>query len=217
MVISPLLRGLLGLSFDATAKRLVFAPHIPANWTSLEIRKLRIGAGTANLDFSKTKTEIILNAHADADCELEFSPTLSVRAQIISAEVNGHPTAAHIERNELDQHVTIHTPLVSGKNQIRIRFRDDFELIYPYSLPLLGSQSRDLRIMSESWSPSHDALTLEVAGTPGSSYELQVSSVAQIASVEGAEEEGDQLVIHMPTTSEHGYVRKTVVIHFLGN
>ena len=216
MVISPLLRGLLGLSFDATAKRLVFAPHIPANWTSLEIRKVRIGAGTVNLDFSKTNTEISLNANADADCELEFSPALSVRAQIISTEVNGHRVAAHIDRNELDQHVTAHMPLVSGMNQIRIRFRDDFELIYANSLPLLGSRSRDLRIMSESWSPSHDALTLEVAGTPGSSYELQVSSVAQIASVDGAEEEGGQLVIRIPTAGEYNYARKKVVIHFSG-
>jgi len=219
MVISPLLRGLLGLSFDATAKRLVFDPHIPADWPSLVIGKLRIGPATVNLAFSKTENEIRLNAYADANCELEFSPALSPRARVISAELNSHRVPVHIETNDSDQHATVHVPLVPGMNAIRIRVYNDFMISYSNSLPSLGNAGRGLRVLSESWAGPRakpDLLTLEIAGVPGSTYELAGWGLSQIYAAEGAEQRNGRLVVHMPFTNEHDYVNTRIVIHFSG-
>jgi glycogen debranching enzyme len=43
MVVSPLLRGMLGLSSDAKTGTLTFSPHVPADWTSFSIHGARAG------------------------------------------------------------------------------------------------------------------------------------------------------------------------------
>ena len=49
MVISPLLRGMFGLQFDAQAHKLSFAPHVPADWKEFSIHQLAAGAGASSL------------------------------------------------------------------------------------------------------------------------------------------------------------------------
>ena len=70
---------------------------------------------------------------------------------------------------------------------MRLRIRDDFGLSISPVLPPLGSASQGLRVLSESWTPARDALTLEVSGAPGRQYEIGMWNAAQVASVEGAE------------------------------
>ena len=54
MVVSPILRGMFGLSADAATNTLTFAPHVPANWNNFAIRDVK--AGSAIVDFSYTRT-----------------------------------------------------------------------------------------------------------------------------------------------------------------
>src|SRR2546427_7316364 len=42
MIVSPLLRGMLGLQIDALSHQLVFAPHVPAEWDSFRVDNLRV-------------------------------------------------------------------------------------------------------------------------------------------------------------------------------
>src|SRR6201999_2678615 len=50
MVVSPILRGMFGLSSGAASGTIAFAPHVPANWNAFAIRGVR--AGPAHVDFS---------------------------------------------------------------------------------------------------------------------------------------------------------------------
>ena len=67
-----------------------------------------------------------------------------------------------------------------------IRTRKDFGLSLTNELPHLGSASRGLRVISESWNASKNLLTLETSGAAGQRYELSVWNPAQVSSVEGA-------------------------------
>src|ERR1700736_280751 len=58
MVVSPLLRGMFGLSIDAKAATLTFAPHLPADWDSLGIHNLRVSENRLQLNFTKSAEEI---------------------------------------------------------------------------------------------------------------------------------------------------------------
>ena len=92
MVISPLLRGLFGLEADAGARqRLTFAPHVPADWTWFTLDHLRVGAASLRVAYHKTTSEITLEVTrvGNGDCSLEFSPAVSLRAQIAGVELNG--------------------------------------------------------------------------------------------------------------------------------
>src|SRR5256886_1427489 len=95
MVVSPILRGMLGLETDAISRRLVFAPHVPADWTSFRVQNLLVGDSTVNLTYRKTAESITLEAKrtGTGDCTLEFAPALSLRTTILGAELNGRPVA----------------------------------------------------------------------------------------------------------------------------
>jgi hypothetical protein len=70
---------------------------------------------------------------------------------------------------------------------LRLRIANDFEVGLSSTLPPLGSKSRGLRVISESWSSARDRLELEVSGTAGEQYELPVWNPAQVSAVDGAE------------------------------
>ena len=214
MVISPLLRGLFGLETDAAQHRLVFAPHVPANWTSFAIRNVRAGNTTLDFNYRKTLDEISLQIESSGASSLEFSPALSPRARIIGAELNGNHVPFQISRSDIDQHVVVRLTIPKGKSGLRIKLGNDFGISYGGSLPSLGSSSLGLRMISDSWSASGDAESLEFAGAGGAHYELMVWNPGQIASVDGAEIRNGKLVVNIPASSTESYPRQKIVIHF---
>ena len=222
MVVSPLLRGLFGLSVDAKTGTLTFAPHVPAGWTHFAVRNVRSGIARMDLTYSKDSSAITLevNCAAGLVCPLEFKPSLSLGAEVLGAELNGKPVPFHVDTNGEDQHAVVRVDAPGKSNTIKIRIRKDFNVSYDSSLPRLGSTSEGLRLLSQRWTPSHDAVSLELAGAAGAEYELAVDP-GQLASVDGAEvlhaESGVQAVRVRFAAGEPGTYRKTtVVFHFSG-
>src|SRR5208282_790336 len=166
MVISPLLRGLFGLQADANNHSLVFAPHIPVDWNSFAIRNVRVGQAALDFSFRRTADEITLETKKTGmgDCVVEFRPAVSLRAKVLSVEIDGRPVAYHVQASDVDQHVDIRFSVGGAANTLRIRLRNDFGISYTPELPPLGGTSHGLRILSETWSPTRDSLALEVAG-----------------------------------------------------
>jgi hypothetical protein len=102
-----------------------------------------------------------------------------------------------------------------GPNNLVIRVKNDFGLTLSNELPALGSASRELRVLSETWNNSKTQLTLEVSGRAGNRYELSVWNPGQISSVEGAVvTKPGKLEIRMPQGTLDSYVPQRVVIHF---
>ncbi|HEY4817695.1 MAG TPA: hypothetical protein VIH67_09725, partial [Candidatus Acidoferrum sp.] len=190
MVVSPLLRGMFGLATDAKAATLTFAPHLPADWNSLGIENLRVGENKLHLNFTKNAEGIFLEAGRTAgtgESTVEFRPSISLRAKVQKAELNGKPLPFRVETNDEDQHVLVRFPVSGGQNFLHIFVANDFAVTATTALPALGSVSTGVRILSETWSSSHDQLTLDVSGFAGTQYELEVWDAAQIERVEGAD------------------------------
>jgi hypothetical protein len=218
MVVSPMLRGMFGLSFNAQSHALVFAPHIPADWKTFSIENVAAGADTINIRLERTANEISVKTErkGDAPVRIEFSPAISMRAQVLGATLNGKPISFHVEPHGTDQHVTISADLSSAENTIRIRTRADFFVTYNAKLPSLGSTGEGLRILSETWTNSKDAVTLETEGSSGHTYVLNLYGKQQIKSVDGARlTDGETIEESFPVVSGEGASQKqAVTIHF---
>ena len=221
MVVSPLLRGMLGLEQNAAAHTLSFSPHAPADWTSFGVHNVRVADCVLSLEYQKTVDGITLEVHraGTGACELEFSPGLSPRAEVLGAEVNGRKIEMKVAANGYDQHVNVQVPVGQAATTIRIRTRNDFGVSLASSMPALGSASEGLRIRAENWSANRDRLELAVSGPPGKAYDLAVWNVAQITSVDGAEmvksDHGEgALRVKFPATSSSSYGHSKVTIHF---
>ncbi len=189
MVVSPLLRGMLGLEIDANQKLLSFSPHLPADWRTLTIRNLSVGSQSSDLVSRHNADEIMLEAtvRGGDGVYLAFSPAMSLRADVLGVELNGHAVPFHISSNNEDQHATVTVKLQLGVNRLLIRTKNDFGLSIHAAQPTLGALSQGLRVVSESWSTARDSLTIDFRGIAGETYELDVPYPGQIRSVDGGE------------------------------
>ncbi|HWY55839.1 MAG TPA: amylo-alpha-1,6-glucosidase [Terriglobales bacterium] len=223
MVVSPLLRGLLGMDIDATSHQLRFGPHVPAEWESFEVHKIHVAGVTLDLNYRRTKYGITLELRRTGagDCALEFSPALSPRAEVAGAEIDGRAVSVRMERNRGDQHVTLRFPIHSGTSTLHIRLGNDFGYDIPSKLPPLGERSQELKILSESWGPSNENLAVNVSGVPGKQYDLMLWNSGQIASVEGAklvkEQNGETRIrVELPANDSLSYAHGKIIIRFAG-
>ncbi len=129
--------------------------------------------------------------------------------------MNGRPLPFKVQPNRNDQHVYMRFQISGGPNNIVIHTKKDFGLSYANELPPLGSGSRGLRVISETWSASRNQLTLEISGAEGRHYEMNVWNPGQVASVEGATlDKAGKLEIEMPKAEPETYVPHKVVVHF---
>lgn len=221
MVVSPILVGMMGIQVDASSHHLTFAPHVPADWTFFSLHNVRLGNVALDLTYRKTAEELTLEVKraGSGDCTLDFSPALSLRAKVLGVDVGRRPVQFRAEDNAADQHVRIQVPLAAETTVVRIRVRNDFGIALASSLPPLGSPSRGLRIISESWGAKHDTLVMEVAGLAGAEYELGLWNGGEVTTVEGAElvksdAPESKLRIRLPAGDSGAYVRGQVTIRF---
>ena len=90
MVISPILRGMMGLEVNALNSSVIFAPHVPAGWTDFAIQNVKVGAAQLDFKYHNVGEDITLEVerHGGRNVELQFSPALSLHATLITSEVN---------------------------------------------------------------------------------------------------------------------------------
>lgn len=221
MVISPVLRGMLGLEYDARQRTLTFAPHVPADWNSVGVQHVIAGQDVLDLDYARDMDGLTLTVQRKGteDCTIVFEPSVSFRAEVLGVELNGRPIPFRLQTNSFDQHVAVRLGITSATSTLRIRMPDDFGVSYAAKLPPLGSASQGLRIVNKSWSDTHDTLTLNVEGWAGHTYELALWNAKQVASVEGADivaasNGSAELRISVPGENGDSAVKKTIVLHF---
>jgi len=221
MVLSPILRGLLGLGSNANAHVLTFAPHVPADWTMLSVKNVHVGGCTLDLRYRRSDEDMTLemNRGGSGDCNLEFSPAISFLAEVLAAEMDGHLVPYRVVKSAVDQHLSVRFAVPKGQSKLRIMIHNDFGLGFSPGRPALGSASRGLRVLKETWSASKDRLDFEIAGVTGSAYEMTVLSAAVVSHVEGAEflrtgSNQAKLRIQIPSGPPDTYGRQRVVFHF---
>jgi len=219
MVISPVLRGMLGLDADALNHRVTFAPHIPADWDRLSIHNLRVANSTIDLSFRRTSDEVTLELKNTGEkTDFSFSPAFSPRARLVRAELNGKAVPFHLATGDTDQHAEVKFPLMPGSSVLKLSVRNDFSIGLAPELPPLGSESRGLRVLSQSW--TGNSLEVAIAGAAGATYEIPVWNPRQIATVDGAvllkkDAESGALRISIPAGGTEPHPREKIIIQFV--
>ncbi|MBS1842489.1 MAG: hypothetical protein JSS69_09230 [Acidobacteria bacterium] len=224
MVVSPLLRGMLGLQSNAVTHTLTINPHIPADWTHFTVTGLKVAQTTLLLNYERKDNGISLEIGRTAgtdDCTFEFRPSFSLRAKVLKAELNGKQIPFKTDYSESDQHILVRVSLSAGKNLIRIFVARDFGLDSSLKLPALGAKSESLHVISQKWSADRRQLELIVSGIAGRGYELNMYNPEGLARVEGADRNprshlGNEpsLWIEMPRSESETYTSQRVVLHF---
>jgi glycogen debranching enzyme len=89
MVLSPALRGLFGLDFDALHQTLRLDPHLPAQWDHATLRNLHLGGQVFDLSFRRSGTELVVSATAQVSLCVDSNCSKGeVRIQLPAVEID---------------------------------------------------------------------------------------------------------------------------------
>ena len=148
VVITSLMRGLMGLEPDAPGSSLRWSPHLPPDWTGVTIRNLKVGPSTLTLRMSQSETGADLKVAASGPpVKLTFAPEIPLGSGNLRATLDGRTVAAGTRYAGQDVHAEVTFPTVE---QIEVHLRWD-PGIRPWVEPAdleIGAPSRGLRILS---------------------------------------------------------------------
>jgi GH15 family glucan-1,4-alpha-glucosidase len=213
MVVSPLLRGLLGLETDAAGRKIVFAPHLPADWQTAGVHGIPLPGARVNLDIRRDAgmLQLTIANSGSETVQLEFAPAYPPCAHVDSATLDGAAVAWKTDSEYLDWHPRFEIAAQPGKSTLTIRHRGLFGYAVPFSPPQLAGRSMNLKIVSEHWSDNGRQLVLTVSGRPQRDYRLELVNGDLLASVEGATREGAfGLVVHIAGGPTDDYVDRRI-------
>ncbi len=180
MVISPALRGLFGLEWDAMHHTLRFAPNLPASWDRARLRNVPLGGSRLEIDFVRTNGRLEIQAHSAGPEVVCLAAQDASRGQDCTEPAS--------TEHDLD----LPLPPV------------EFEL--PHNLPLPGSETAQPKVVSERQSQS--GLELVFAAPGGSSFQLRVRLNNPGVRITGADLAGEVLSVRFPVGP--GYQRARV-------
>ena len=220
MVISPILRGMMGLEVNALDSSLRFEPHVPAGWTDFSIRNVKVGGAQIDLAYHAVGDDLMLEVarRGSGKVDLHYSPALSIRAKVTGAEVNGHKVLPTPSGNPNDQHATIRTSITGDKTTIHLHVSGNFGIGSFYVAPADGAASTALKVVAEQWNAAHDQLQVQVAGVGGKTYIVPIYNVPSGIAVEGAAitklPNGLALEINFASGEAAVYSTRTVTLRF---
>ncbi len=95
MVISPVLRGMFGLEWNAASHTLTITPHLPADWKTATIHHLPFGESDVDLTFTRRGRDLIVQA-SGTSAEKMHLQSRAVGARIEGATLNIPLPAAEV-------------------------------------------------------------------------------------------------------------------------
>jgi len=230
MVVTPLMRGLLGIEVNDGGNALTFAPQLPANWDRVSVANLRAGDRHGKLTLERmpgvqtiTVFPFSSSIHTQSQTgavkalRVTIAPAFPVDARIRSVTVNGQPAAlkltqvGDIQRAEISFDLTLLAKIVFSYDEGTEVY------VVPESLkPAQNNQGiRLLRSRSDA-----NALRLVVEGVGGRSYTLGVRCPRRLGEAGGvkvsrAAGSADQQLLITFDGPPDAYVRREVIVPIL--
>jgi glycogen debranching enzyme len=214
MVVSPLLRGLLGLESDAADRKIVFAPHLPADWQTVGVHGIPLPGARVNLEIQRDANtlQLIVENSGSQAIHLDFAPAYPPCAHLDSAALNGKPIAWKTDSQDLDWHPQFEMAAQPGKTTLTIKHHSLFGYALPFSPPQLAGRSGNLKIVGEHWTDNGRRLELTVSGRPSREYRLALVNADLLASIDGAARDGASgLVMRLPGGRSDDYVDRQII------
>lgn len=195
MVVTPAVRGLLGIETGSAGRALRFAPQLPADWNNLEVRNVRLGDARYSLTYERTTGRIKINVKRQRTNEtlpakpsndaasatiITVAPALPLDARVRGVTLQGRPVtftqtrAGDVQRPELSFAAQL------PDTEIVFDYDEGTE-VYLTPQPLLrGETNQGLRILRARAEAGTLRLLLE--GRGGRTYTLGVRTPYKLGS-----------------------------------
>jgi len=185
MLVSPLVRGLLGLEADAPHQAAAIEPHLPAEWDGVSVEGFRVGPGTLAISITRgTGSYLVsLRRQGPGSLHVRLAPALPLGAQVERVTVQGRDAPVQVEQTAHDVHAVVELEL-ADEAQIEIQYRGGVEVLAPAEGLRVGDSPTSLRVLDFRREGRDYLLMLE--GHSGQRYDVELRTERAVQSVRGA-------------------------------
>ncbi|HXG95292.1 MAG TPA: GH116 family glycosyl hydrolase [Blastocatellia bacterium] len=223
MVVTPLLRGLLGIEASEAGNALTFAPSLPADWNHIAVGNVAMKDARYDLSLDRSSGRETIkisqrgSSSAGRSARLIVAPAFPLDAQVHSVTVNGRAAKFEVKRMGDVQRAEVIVDAPEQSTEIVFVYDEGTEV---YVMPdmLKPAQSNEgLRILRSR--ADAKSLRLIVEGLGGRAYTLSARTPRRLGEVSGVKISSaagldQQLLITFDGPREQ-YVRREIVIPLL--
>ena len=223
MVITPTIRGLLGLEAAQGGKELRFEPQLPANWDQVEVRNVAVANTRYDLNLSRVAGRLTItikptasNAVAATDkIRFTIAPAFPLDAHVRAVTIQGGRVKFEPSQTGDAQRTPVGFEV--GQESVKVVFSYDegTDVYTEQEIPAPGAMNQGLRVLRSRADIAGLHLVLE--GLGGRSYPLLVRGPHQLLEIAGVRvtnrSPDQQLDVQFEGTPDT-YIRREVTIPF---
>jgi glycogen debranching enzyme len=226
MIVTPALRGLLGIEITGGGKELRFAPQLPANWDRIEAKGVAAGDARYDLKLVRAAGRLTITITHRASTTTDsatlsrgverftLAPAFPLDARVRRVTVQGRATPFEMKSAGDEQRAEVSTEAHEPTVEIVFTYTEGTDIyLVPESLKP-GAQSEGLRILRVR--AETDAFRLLLEGLGGRTYTLRARTPYQLGQTDGVTVQADgrsdpQLTVAFEGPSDV-YVRRALSI-----
>ncbi len=211
-VVLPLVRGLLGLDGNALDKTVTFCPQIPPNWDHVSVDNYQIGDAVFAFDYERSKDKVVIKIRSRnaVGYKLKLSTALGVGSNVTSVSIDGKP----VSYEKASSSYVVQPEVVAAVEHDNMTFVANFdptvEILPPEIETKTGDRNKGLKIISVNLSGKKLHVIME--GISGQNYTLGIVNLERVTNVDGANIDGDHIVIQIPDSKPSEFVKYEFVI-----
>jgi len=215
-LVLPLVRGLLGLDGDASARKLIFSPSFPFDWPEVRVENYRLGEESFDFLYRRKDGWIGLEiaSRPGNSFVLDFSPVVAAGARVVRASVSGQSVEPEIVSSQLSTaaYVRVRIPpfRLSGRDTIELELEPAVEILPLQLESAVGDFNRGLKIVRVA--REEKALRLAVEGLAGQSYRLRLTHTELVQGADGARLDENGLFVQFEPGEKREFSRKEIVL-----
>lgn len=220
MIVTPALRGLLGLRVRDGGRTLHVAPQLPANWDHLQARNVPAGNERYTLTLLRTDSTYRLTlapqSPAAALPDVVFAPALPGDATVRGARVNGAAVDVRTHAAGDRMRAVVRASSAADTLTLTLQRTRGTDALLPVHAPAQGAMNRGLRVLRAAATTGTLRLVLE--GRAGRTYRVPIRSPHRLTAPPGTsivERRGDITVLSVPfPPADTRYVRQTLRVRW---
>ncbi len=168
MVLQPAIEGMLGFEPDAINHTVKLSPKLPADWDFLEIKNLKAGNHSLNVEMKREKGVIkyTFQHQGGSNLKIIFNPEFPEGTVVNSIEISGDFESKPLSTEKIPQFY------ISKETVLTYNTSGGIEVLPAVTDPQPGDRSSGLRIISDRL--DKDTYFVTVEGTSGTERELKI-------------------------------------------
>ncbi|HEY9402768.1 MAG TPA: GH116 family glycosyl hydrolase [Pyrinomonadaceae bacterium] len=234
MVVTPAVRGLLGLETGDFGRALRFAPQLPADWNNLAVRNVRLGGALYSLTYERSAGRIRVTCRrlgaraadpakpaldASNAANISVAPALPLDARVRGVTLQGRPVTFTPLREGDVQRAEVSFVAAQPDTEIVFDYDEGTDVYLEPRAPSRGETSRGLRILRSRAEAGTLRLVLE--GRGGQTYTLGVRTPHKLGDApdvvikDGGSGRSDAQLLVRFNSQAQAYVRREISIPLL--